>query len=240
MANLLLDERAVVVQPSLVRVMASMSSAAVLQQIHWHAQNGRAHVLDDGFAWVPITYDQLSDETGLNADQARRAVERLEAEGVVLSCQPEQFNRRKSYRIDYSHRILAGASAPSGKYASSEAAPVPDAPSSKSSKTQRSRAGDDVPRGTSRRKRASEEAGAITSEWWEWCVPRPLGAHTFVAVRGMVQEALDKGWEAEEILGALKACPRPIVKWRLEEALQRVRQERTPRNPAASRWWDNS
>lgn len=99
---LLLDERMVSAQPSLVRAFG-LTNAVVLQQIHWHHVygDGTEH---DGHAWFPITYAGLAGELGLSAEQVRRAVEYLEGEELLISCQPEgRASRRKWYRVNRAH-----------------------------------------------------------------------------------------------------------------------------------------
>ena len=114
--GLLLDERVVAVQPSLVRAIG-LTKAVVLQQLHWHlgaAGHGREHA---GEVWFPITQTVLAEETGLTAQVVRRALEALEQEGIVLSIQPEgRQSRRKWYRIDLAHdRFVQVAKPPDGK-----------------------------------------------------------------------------------------------------------------------------
>ena len=107
---LLLDEPCIVIQPALVRTLGHLADAAVLQQIHyWLA---RATVEDAGYRWVYKTYEEWSEEVGISAKQVRSALGRLENLGLVVSCQPEAWQRRKWYRIDYESPILTGASAP--------------------------------------------------------------------------------------------------------------------------------
>lgn len=97
---LLIDQPVVAVQPALVRALESMPAAAVLQQIHYRLSTAPAWEID-GEEWAAITYDELAAETGLSPSQAKRAVERLAEHGYIDSCQPEAYNRRKSYRIRY-------------------------------------------------------------------------------------------------------------------------------------------
>lgn len=125
--SVLLAEPVVAVQPTLVRRLRSLERAAVLQQIHYGLRNGEAWGDSEGPRWFPARYADLARQIGITPEQARRAVEHLEREGIIESCQPEAYNRRKSYRVDYEHEVLASASAPvpSGVRASSEAAPAP-------------------------------------------------------------------------------------------------------------------
>jgi hypothetical protein len=99
---LLLDERMVSAQPSLVRAFG-LTNAVVLQQVHWHHVYGDG-IEHDGHAWFPVTYAGLAEELGLSAEQVRRAVEYLEGEELLISCQPEgRTSRRKWYRVNRAH-----------------------------------------------------------------------------------------------------------------------------------------
>lgn len=101
---LLLDETCLVIQPALVRALGHLSDAAVLQQIHYWLQ--RATAEHAGRRWVYKTYGEWSDEIGITEKQARASITRLEAAGILVSCQPEAYRRRKWYRIDYDSPIL--------------------------------------------------------------------------------------------------------------------------------------
>jgi hypothetical protein len=105
MSGLLVDERCIVIQPSLIRRLGNMHDAAILQQLHYWMP--RATSTYDGQRWVYKTYDQWGDEVGLTAKQVRQAIARLEGAGVVASCQPEAWQRRKWYRIVYDHSLLS-------------------------------------------------------------------------------------------------------------------------------------
>ena len=115
MSGLLHDERCIVIQPSLVRRLGNMHDAAVLQQLHYWMP--RATAVHDGTRWVYKTYDDWGTEIGLTAKQARHAINRLEGLGVIISCQPEAWQRRKWYRIEYQHELLS-ASATEGRCSS--------------------------------------------------------------------------------------------------------------------------
>lgn len=119
----LLDERIVIVQPSLVRALG-LSPAVVLQQIHWHAQEGHGEMLSDGLAWVKMPYERISVETGLTEHQVRRAVGHLTGEGVLVAVQPEGYVRTKWYRIDHDHALFV-SDCPSGKSADTKRHPRP-------------------------------------------------------------------------------------------------------------------
>jgi hypothetical protein len=123
MSAALLGGRPVVVTPQLVRIASgSVTRAAVLQQIHWHrneAKNDPAVLEHDGQWWVAITYVDLGGELGLSAEQVRRSIEWLERprdkDGnalmpLLLSVQPENYYRRKWYRLNEDHPELSDSS----------------------------------------------------------------------------------------------------------------------------------
>ncbi len=134
----LFDERVVAVQPSLVRAVGSVTAAAVLQQVHYHAQAG--HVQEDG--WVARTYADLGREIGLTEEQARRAVGKLESLGLMESCQPEGHVRRKWYRIAYDSAVLSGMSNRQNRRMEAAESPVPSGQFAASSSTERTRVKD--------------------------------------------------------------------------------------------------
>ena len=101
---LLMDEPVIVLQPALVRALGNIHDAAILQQLHyWSA---RAESRHDGEIWVYKTYVDWSEEIGITEKQTKSALQRLELEGIVISCQPEGFHRRKWYRISYDHDLF--------------------------------------------------------------------------------------------------------------------------------------
>lgn len=112
-AALLLDEPCLVIQPALVRALGHLSDAAVLQQIHyWQSRATAEHA---GRRWIYKTYDEWSIEIGITPKQVRSSITRLEAAGLVESCQPEAYHRRKWYRLCYEAPLLTdGSSAHTG------------------------------------------------------------------------------------------------------------------------------
>lgn len=102
---LLLDEPCLVIQPALVRALGHLSDAAILQQTHYWLQRSTNEIA--GERWVYKTYDEWADEIGISEKQARSAIRRLEALGLLISCQPDAYRRTKWYRIDYDSPILA-------------------------------------------------------------------------------------------------------------------------------------
>ena len=98
MTDRLFDERVVAVQPSLVRIVGSVTRAAVVQQIHYHAQAG--HVQEyEGEQWVVRSHDALGREIGLTGPQVRRAVVKLCELGVLQTCRPGGHERTTWHRI---------------------------------------------------------------------------------------------------------------------------------------------
>ncbi len=133
---LLIDERVVAVQPSLVRALG-LTRAVVLQQIHWHL--GRAgHGVDyDGEVWFPVTQAELASETGLTEDVVHRAILALETAGLLLACQPEGHQwRRKWYRIDHCHVLFVHSA--ESRYQKPRQRGIPSRGSAESSTTQTS------------------------------------------------------------------------------------------------------
>ncbi len=98
--SLLLDERPVVLQPSLVRELG-IAEAAISQQLHYWAQ--RATHEHDGHWWVAKTYQDWSDEIGITAKVARNACDRLRKAGVLVAiANPDDpHNRTQWWRLDY-------------------------------------------------------------------------------------------------------------------------------------------
>lgn len=110
--TLLLDEPCIVLQPSLVRKLGNIHDAAILQQLHYWTP--RATAQHAGRTWVYKTYPEWATEIGISTKQVRAAMGRLETSGVVESCQPEvgQWQRRKWYRINYEHPLIASDALP--------------------------------------------------------------------------------------------------------------------------------
>lgn len=96
---LLLNERFVAVFPSLVRTLGALADAAVLQEIHYQLQTGGKE--SDGHRWVPATVRDLSDAIGLSPDAVTRTTKRLRDRGILVTSNPEAFQRRTWWRVDY-------------------------------------------------------------------------------------------------------------------------------------------
>lgn len=114
---LLLDEPVIAVQPSLVRRLDSVLDACVVQQIHyWLQRSANQH---RGELWVYKTYEDWSAEIGVSARRIQVSMRRLEKCGLIVSCQPEAYHRRKWYRIDYTHPLLDPSNNPESSNAPS-------------------------------------------------------------------------------------------------------------------------
>lgn len=100
MTELLLDERPLVIQPSLVQRLG-IAEAAIVQQLHYWAQ--RATNVHDGYRWVYKTYADWSDEIGLSTKAIRGALDRLRRGGIVVGIESPIDSRDRTiwWRIDY-------------------------------------------------------------------------------------------------------------------------------------------
>jgi DNA-binding Lrp family transcriptional regulator len=106
--TLLHDEKSIVIQPEIVRRLGNLTDAAVLQQLNYWTPHAKVEY--EGRWWVFKTYENWSKEIGISQHQVRRAMDRLEELGVVVSCTPR--GRTKHYLIDYDHPMLDGAESP--------------------------------------------------------------------------------------------------------------------------------
>ena len=100
---MLLDERPLVLLPSLAKAVG-VNEAIAIQQLHFHAanpDNGRVH---NGERWIFKTYCDwhATDFPFWSERTIRRTFLTLEKKRLIVSCQPEgRDSRRKYYRIDY-------------------------------------------------------------------------------------------------------------------------------------------
>lgn len=129
MTACLIDGRPILVTAELVAALdGKPADAIVVQQIHfWSQHSNNRH---DGHVWVYNTYAQWAEQTGLSADQVRRATDRLVDRGVIIVAQPQGRDRTRWYRVNYEHPIASptgSAATPSGKDATSlQQADLPD------------------------------------------------------------------------------------------------------------------
>jgi len=89
------------VHPEIVKRLGSSSQAMVLQQLsYWLERSDNEY---DGQIWVYNTYEDWSENLGLTPRQVRSAMQALEELGLIISCQPQAYDRTKWYTIDYFH-----------------------------------------------------------------------------------------------------------------------------------------
>lgn len=116
MSEMLLNERLVAIQPSLVRRLG-IAEAAIVQQLHYWLR--RATNSHDGHIWVYKTYTAWSDEIGLSSKAVRGALDKLRRAGVVVSIESPIDSRDRTlwWRIDYDvlHNEQGRPSAPEGR-----------------------------------------------------------------------------------------------------------------------------
>jgi hypothetical protein len=91
------------VHPEIIRKLGSATQAIVLQQLSYWLERSTKEF--DGETWVYNSYENWAENLGLSAYQVQRAMLVLEKLGVVVSCQPEAYNRIKWYRIDTEHEF---------------------------------------------------------------------------------------------------------------------------------------
>lgn len=105
------------VRAALVRRLGGANEALVWTRIDWRADSARvAHQTEDGTHWWAATYPEIADETGLTAEQVRRAVEKLIEGGFLRAEQQHGFSRKRSYAPIYAHV----ADSPDGESAGSK------------------------------------------------------------------------------------------------------------------------
>lgn len=100
MSEMLLNERLVAIQPSLVRRLG-IAEAAIVQQLHYWLR--RATNSHDGHIWVYKTYSEWADEIGLSSKAVRGALDKLRRAEVVVSIESPLDTRDRTlwWRIDY-------------------------------------------------------------------------------------------------------------------------------------------
>ena len=102
----LIDERPLIVQPSLVRILGNLQRAVILQQIHWLLQNpDNGYHDEDGTKWIWGSYREWCQRyfTMWSERQLRRHIRWLEENGYLLSRKPnsDQWDHTKHYTINY-------------------------------------------------------------------------------------------------------------------------------------------
>lgn len=91
------------VHPEVVRKLKSANQAMCLQKLsYWLERSENKH---DGHYWVYNTYEDWSNDLGLTPGQVEHAMTAMVEMGLIITAQPEAFNRRKWYRIDVDHEF---------------------------------------------------------------------------------------------------------------------------------------
>ncbi len=104
------------VRAALVKRLGGANEALVWTRIDWRADSARvAHQTADGTLWWAATHSEIAEETGLTAEQVRRAIEKLVARGFLQEDAHHGFDRRKSYAPIFAHP----ADSPNGEIAAS-------------------------------------------------------------------------------------------------------------------------
>ncbi|OYP91578.1 DnaD domain-containing protein [Ligilactobacillus salivarius] len=102
MSNLLLDDRPLVIQPKLAKLLGDLDEAVILQQIHYWLEK-RLNI-KDGYSWV---YNSMVDWNKqfpwLSLKTLKRKFKSLEDKGLLITenYNKAKFDRTKWYRIDY-------------------------------------------------------------------------------------------------------------------------------------------
>ncbi len=99
----LLDERPIVIQPSIVKALG-FERAVILQQIHYHLESPKSGKIIEGEKWIWNTYEEWAEEfTFWEPRTIRKWMAKLEEDGLIVTAQFDKadWNRRKYYRIDY-------------------------------------------------------------------------------------------------------------------------------------------
>lgn len=99
----LLDERPIVIQPSMVKAFG-FERATILQQIHYHLESPKSGKIIEGEKWIWNTYEEWAEEFIFWEPRTiRKWMAKLEEEKLIVTAQFDKgdWNRRKYYRIDY-------------------------------------------------------------------------------------------------------------------------------------------
>lgn len=104
--SLLLSERPLIVQPSLVKLLGSIERAVVLQQIHWLlCQEHTGEVDEEGHKWVWGTMEEWCNAyfPMWNPPALKKHLRWLRQNGYLIVEQrsPDRWKKTNFYRIDY-------------------------------------------------------------------------------------------------------------------------------------------
>jgi hypothetical protein len=90
-----------------------LARAIIVQQLHWRLQNQRTREIN-GETYISDTYADWCDSVFpfWTPETLRKYFADLEKDGLIISIQPDKFDRTKSYRVNYdklrTYEILAG------------------------------------------------------------------------------------------------------------------------------------
>ena len=102
MSKLLINERPLVVQPSLAKAIG-LNEAIVLQQIQYWISNEKVGVWKDGYKWVHNSYPEWAKNFPFWSESGvKKIILRLESMGLLISDQfaPNPYDHTKAYRIN--------------------------------------------------------------------------------------------------------------------------------------------
>jgi hypothetical protein len=98
------------VRAKLVRRLGGANEALVWTRVHYRCHDGaHRHVDVDGTAWWPASNEQVGEEVGLSATQAKRALAALVAGGFLVSEEHRlqgNYDRTRSWRTVVESRLL--------------------------------------------------------------------------------------------------------------------------------------
>ncbi len=104
MSNALIDERPILLLPTLVKAFG-FEKAALIQQVHWLLNQPKSGVEVDGVKHVYGTYEEWCEDyfRFWQPRTLRHHITSLERQGIFKSCQPkiQDWDRTKYYTIDY-------------------------------------------------------------------------------------------------------------------------------------------
>lgn len=106
--HLLLDERPMMVLPSLAKELKNVNKAIAIQHVHWVVTIKEEHDDDrtflDGYMWCKLTHQQWLTKICWMGDRGlRKMLKQLEESGFLICCKPKSASgdHTKWYRIDY-------------------------------------------------------------------------------------------------------------------------------------------
>jgi len=97
--TLLLDERPLIILPSLATAIG-LNEAIVMQQLHYWLENENSGIVEDGRRWIYNTYAQWAANFPFWSDKTiRRIINGLEESGMILAT--DKFNKDRSDRTKW-------------------------------------------------------------------------------------------------------------------------------------------